>query len=61
MILAVCFGASCSFISPFGYQTNLMVFNTGVYKIQDFAKVGALVTLVVTVICVMIIPMVYPF
>jgi di/tricarboxylate transporter len=61
MILAVCFGASCSFISPFGYQTNLMVFNTGIYNIKDFAKVGALVTLVVTVICVMIIPIVYPF
>ncbi|MGL6315397.1 SLC13 family permease [Vibrio sp. WXL103] len=39
-ILALAFGASASFISPYGYQTNLMVFNAGHYRIQDFARVG---------------------
>lgn len=61
MILAVCFGASFSFMSPFGYQTNLMVFNTGLYRIQDYAKVGGLITAVVITLCVIIIPVVYPF
>ena len=34
-------GASSAFMSPFGYQTNLMVFASGGYTIVDFVKFGA--------------------
>jgi len=51
-IMAVAFGASASFISPYGYQTNLMVFNAGQYKLNDFIKIGIPVSLVYSVTCI---------
>lgn len=44
-VIAVVFGANASFISPFSYQTNLMVFNAGQYKLEQFVKAGLPVSL----------------
>ncbi|MEZ8086766.1 SLC13 family permease [Vibrio sp. 1S139] len=61
LAMAVAYGASASFISPFGYQTNLMVMNAGAYSFLDFLKVGWMVTISYVVIAAMTIPMVFPF
>jgi di/tricarboxylate transporter len=49
-IYAVLFGASQSFLSPVGYQTNLMVFGPGRYRFLDVARYGVPLTLVMSLI-----------
>jgi di/tricarboxylate transporter len=38
--VAVIFASNCSFASPIGYQTNLVVMNPGNYRFMDFVRVG---------------------
>ncbi|GLP95650.1 SLC13 family permease [Paraferrimonas sedimenticola] len=45
-IMVVMFGASASFLSPFGYQTHLMVMASGHYRLQDYLRFGAPLALV---------------
>ena len=41
-VIAVVLAANCSFASPIGYQTNLLVMAPGHYKFSDFTKVGSI-------------------
>jgi di/tricarboxylate transporter len=49
-IYAVLFGASQSFLSPVGYQTNLMVFAPGRYRFLDVARYGLPLTVTMTLL-----------
>ena len=57
MAIVVLIGASCSFLSPIGYQTNLMVYSLGGYRFSDFTRVGASLTLVTLIVTPLIVPL----
>ena len=54
-------GASCAFINPAGFQTNLMVQGPGGYGFGDFVKVGLPLTIVVAVVALAVAPLAYGF
>ncbi len=60
-IMAVAFGASGSFVSPYGYQTNLMVYNAGSYSLKEFVRFGWPISLVYLAMASIMIPIVFPF
>ncbi|MCG6367333.1 SLC13 family permease [Vibrio fluvialis] len=60
-IMAVLFGASASFISPYGYQTNLLVYSVGNYKLSDYVRVGIPISLVYSTLVLTLIPVFFPF
>jgi len=49
-LLAVMFAASTAFMTPIGYQTNLMVYGPGGYRFTDYLRVGGPLQLIVTVV-----------
>lgn len=60
-VMAVVFAASASFISPLSYQTNLMVYGPGRYRLIDFIRVGGPLSVLLLGCAVIAIPFVWPF
>ncbi|MBN2023605.1 MAG: anion permease [Pirellulales bacterium] len=60
-VMAVALAASLSFVTPVGYQTNLMVMGPGGYKPRDYFRVGWPLGLLLAVVAVALIPQVWPF
>ena len=54
-------GASASFATPIGYQTNLMVYGPGNYRYKDFLMMGGPLTLLLGLLSLIIVPIVWPF
>ncbi|MEO5979536.1 MAG: SLC13 family permease [Chryseolinea sp.] len=49
---AIAFAASGDFMTPIGYQTNLMVYGPGGYTFRDFIRAGTFLTIIYIVVCV---------
>lgn len=60
-MIVIMVAASMGFATPFGYQTNLMVYGPGGYKFSDYLRVGIPLDLVMMAIAVMLTPFVFPF
>ncbi|MDF2366506.1 SLC13 family permease [Sneathiella sp.] len=58
-VFAVIFAANCSFATPMGYQTNLLVMGPGHYKFADFFKAGAPLVLLLWIIFSLFAPFYY--
>ena len=60
-VFTVAFAASSSFITPIGYQTNLMVYGPGGYKFSDYIRVGLPLSMILFVVAIITIPKMWPF
>ena len=60
-VFTVAFAASSSFITPIGYQTNLMVYGPGGYKFSDYIRVGLPLSLILFISAILIIPRFWSF
>ena len=58
-VLAVLFGASMSFATPFGYQTNLLILSAGGYRFSDFIRVGIPLSIIMWIGLSLVLPALY--
>jgi di/tricarboxylate transporter len=60
-IMCIMIGASASFATPIGYQTNLMVYGPGGYRFSDYLRVGVPLNLMIGIVSVTLSPLIWPF
>jgi di/tricarboxylate transporter len=60
-IMAIALAASLSFVTPIGYQTNLMVMGPGGYRPSDYLRLGLPIAITVAIVALALIPHLWPF
>lgn len=60
-VVAIMFAASASFMTPLGYQTNLMVYGPGQYRFSDYLRIGIPMSLLVAFLAIGLIPYIWAF
>jgi di/tricarboxylate transporter len=60
-LIGLMMSASAAFATPFGYQTNVLVYQLGGYSYTDFVRIGVPLNLLTWAVSVAVIPMFFPF
>jgi len=60
LLVAIAFGASASFMTPMGYQTNAIVMGPGGYTFGDFLRIGAPLSIITWLVATVCIPLFWP-
>ena len=60
-VIALALSASASFMTPIGYQTNMMVYGPGGYRFTDFMRIGAPLNIVLGIVAIILVPLIWPF
>ncbi|MEP3478509.1 MAG: SLC13 family permease [Fuerstiella sp.] len=61
LIIALIMGTAGSFATPFGYQTNMMVYGPGGYRSSDYLRLGVPLSIIVGITTIVVAPIVWPF
>ena len=60
-LMAVAIGASSTFMTPIGHQSNVLIYGVGNYRFTDFARAGALLNLIIFFAILVVVPYFWPF
>jgi di/tricarboxylate transporter len=60
-LVCLMMAASAAFATPFGYQTNVLVYQLGGYRYMDFVRIGVPLNLLTWAVGVAVIPVFFPF
>ena len=60
-VIVVMMAASAAFLTPIGYQTNLMVYGPGGYRLRDYLLLGGVLSVTSAIITLLLTPIFFPF
>jgi di/tricarboxylate transporter len=58
-VLGVALASSMAFLTPLGHPVNVLVMGPGGYKVRDYLRVGALLTVLLFILIIVLVPLLY--